>query len=183
MLEFSLASTLVYPVAPHLNLRRNALVVSTGSTGGGGLDVYGVLHCGKIYTIFLPMPRKDWTMQYCQKVDAAPQSLSNSRSTVVHLNPGLVPPDPDLEKRFDFQRLPVPPEKTRNMIVLKGTLGPDGIIHGLDVLQGVLPAMDEAARLAFNRWRFKPAIRDGKAVAVEILVGVPVQAATSGRHR
>jgi hypothetical protein len=33
--------------------------------------------------------------------------------------------------------------------------------------------MDEAARIAFSRWVFKPAVRDGKPVEVEILVGIP----------
>jgi hypothetical protein len=36
--------------------------------------------------------------------------------------------------------------------------------------------MDEAAKIAFSRWKFKPAMRDGKPVPVEILVGVPVEA-------
>ena len=35
--------------------------------------------------------------------------------------------------------------------------------------------MDEAARVAFSQWKFKPAVRDGKPVAVEILVGVPTE--------
>jgi outer membrane biosynthesis protein TonB len=33
--------------------------------------------------------------------------------------------------------------------------------------------MDEAARLAFSRWKFKPAMRAGKPVAIELLVGIP----------
>jgi hypothetical protein len=33
--------------------------------------------------------------------------------------------------------------------------------------------MDEAAREAFSRWKFKPAIKDGSAVTVDILVGIP----------
>jgi outer membrane biosynthesis protein TonB len=36
--------------------------------------------------------------------------------------------------------------------------------------------MDQAAKLAFGRWKFKPAMREGKPVPVEILVGVPVDA-------
>jgi hypothetical protein len=33
--------------------------------------------------------------------------------------------------------------------------------------------MDEAARIAFSRWKFKPAMRDGQPVSVEILIGIP----------
>jgi hypothetical protein len=87
-----------------------------------------------------------------------------------------VPPDLDVETRYDFRRLPVPPEKAHKLIVLKGVLGADGAVGGLEIFQGILPQMDQAAKIAFSRWRFKPAMRDGKPVPVEILVGVPVDA-------
>jgi outer membrane biosynthesis protein TonB len=51
----------------------------------------------------------------------------------------------------------------------------DGIPENLEVYQGVLPEMDEAARAAFSQWRFKPAVRDGKPVPVEILIGIPTE--------
>jgi outer membrane biosynthesis protein TonB len=35
--------------------------------------------------------------------------------------------------------------------------------------------MDAAARAAFGKWKFKPAMRDGKPVPVEILVGIPIE--------
>jgi hypothetical protein len=174
----AVALSMVYPVARHLSVRKSSIVVSAGPVGGGGLDVYDVLHCGKIYTIFLAMPDKNWTMQYCQKATAAGAVPPEPRSpsTFVHLDGGLVPPDPDVETRYDFRRLPVPPEKAHKMIVLKGMLEADGTVGGLQIFQGILPQMDEAAKIAFSRWKFKPAMRDGKAVAVEILVGVPVDA-------
>lgn len=170
-------TSMVYPVPVALvsKLRRNPVVVSTGSIGGGGLDVYGALNCGKIYTIFLPMPGTNWTMQYCQEAGPTGDTSMSAPSTVVRVQPALVPPSPDSESRFDFQRLPVPPEKARKMIVLKGILGEDGAIDNLQVYKGVLPQMDQAARLAFSRWKFKPAMRENKPVSVEILVGVPAE--------
>jgi hypothetical protein len=89
----------------------------------------------------------------------------------------LVPPDPDTDSRFDFKRLPVPPEKSQKLIVLKGMLEKDGTVSGLAVYQSIVPAMDEAARIAFSRWKFKPASLEGKPVAVEILVGIPTKVA------
>jgi hypothetical protein len=53
----------VFPIAAPPKIRRAPLVVSTGSIGGGGLDVYGALPCGKVYTIFLPMPGKSWVLE------------------------------------------------------------------------------------------------------------------------
>jgi len=168
-------ASMVYPVPAAVlpKVRKSGLVVSAGPIGGGGLAVYRALNCGKIYTVFLPMPGKNWTMQYCQKADPAqPKSNPDNRSTVIHLESALVPPDADPDSRFDFQRLPVPTEKGHKIIVLRGSLLADGTVSDLQVYQGLVPAMDEAARLAFSRWKFKPAMRDGTAVAVDILVGI-----------
>ena len=163
---------MVYPVAVvSTQLRRNSLVVSAGSIGGGGLDVYNVLHCGKIYTIYLQMPTSNWAMQYCQKSDPAAKRAAQQSNNVIHLEQGLLPPS--IETQFDFKRLPIPEEKAHRKILLKGTLKEDGTVVDLQIFQGVLPQMDEAARLALSQWKFKPAMRNGKPIPVEILVGIP----------
>ena len=172
-LENEFALSLVYPVPPTFTVRKNSLVVAVGPMGGGGLNAYGALHCGKIYSIFLSMPGQSWAMQYCVKSSSATRSAAGSGGTVIHLEQGLVPPD--AETRFDFHRLPVPPEKAYKKIVLKGTLRDDGVVENLEVFQGVLAEMDAAARAAFGKWKFKPAMRDGKPVPVEILVGIPIE--------
>jgi hypothetical protein len=145
--------------------------------GGGGLNVYGALHCGKIYTVFFPMPGRGWTLQYC--LLGAPESKPavSDRSNVIHLEQALVPPD--AETKFDFRRLPVPMEKKLKMIVLKGAISEEGTVVDLQIYQSIVPQMDEAARTAFGRWRFKPALRGGKPVAVEILVGIPPEVPSS----
>lgn len=167
-------SAMVFPVeAAAPTLRKNALVISAGPIGGGGTSVYGALNCGKIYSIFLPMPGKNWSLQYCNKLVTDSKTLPEVNSNVIHLDAGLVPPYVDLAQRFDFKRIPVPVEKSHRAIVLKGVIAVDGTVQRLVVYQGVIPDMDEAARIAFSRWHFKPAMRDGKPVEVEILVGIP----------
>jgi TonB-like protein len=175
-LDATIFREMVYPVPSTVVLRKNALVVSAGPMGGGGLQVYGALHCGKIYTVFLPMPGQPWTLQFCQS-GAAAKPVAQTRSAVVHMEQGIV--QPDVTTRFDFKRLPVPFEKKNKPIVLKGVIKDDGTVADLKVYQGIVPAMDEAARVAFTRWKFKPAIRDGKNVAVDILVGIPTEAPTA----
>lgn len=172
-LENEFALSMVYPVPPTFTVRKNSLVVAVGPMGGGGLDAYGALQCGKIYSIFLSMPGQSWAMQYCVKSSTATKTTTDSRGTIVHLEQGLVPPD--AEARFDFRRLPVPPERAYKKIVLKGTLRDDGVVENLEVFQGVVPEMDAAARAAFGQWRFRPAMRDGKPVPVEILIGIPIE--------
>jgi TonB-like protein len=172
MLDATIFREMVYPVPSTVVLRKNALVVSAGPMGGGGLNVYGALRCGKIYTVFLPMPGRPWTLQFCQSGAAKP--ADQSHSAVVHMEQGII--QPDVTTRFDFKRLPVPFEKKNKPIVLKGVIKDDGTVADLKVFQGIVPEMDEAARVAFSRWKFKPAIRDGKNVAVDILVGIPTGA-------
>jgi len=171
LLDATIFREMVYPVPANVVLRRNALVVSSGPMGGGGLQVYGALHCGKIWTVFLPMPGQPWTLQYCQSGGGAP--AQQARSNVVHMETGIVPPD--VQARFDFKRQAVPFEKKGKPIVLKGVISDDGTVSELKVYQGVLPGMDDAARVAFSKFKFKPALKDGKAVAVDVLVGVPTE--------
>jgi len=56
---------------------------------------------------------------------------------------------------------------------LHGHIREDGSVENLEILQGVEPTINEAARAAFARWKFSPALQAGNPVAVEILVGVP----------
>lgn len=179
--EPGLVEAMVYPIPMATLPRRNGLVVSAGPTGGGGLNAYGTLHCGKIYTVFLEMPGRAWTLQYCRSSSPGGQATAQTRRNVVLLEGVLVPPE--AETKFDFRRLPIPQEKRHKMIVLKGSITEQGTVENVQVHQGVLPLVDDAARLAFSRWKFKPALQGGNAVAVEILVGIPSEAlmATSAR--
>jgi Gram-negative bacterial TonB protein C-terminal len=161
---------MIVPVVTSLHIRKNALVVAGGPMGGGGLGVYKALNCGKIYTVFLPMPGSNWSLEYCARGDAVPPPPSASARTVVHLEKPLIPPDATV--KFDFLRLPVSQDKKRKFIVLKGVIDDKGDVGDVEIYAGVLPAMDEAARAAFRRWKFMPALRDGKPVAVDILVGI-----------
>lgn len=163
---------MVYPLAPPTGVRHNAFVVSAGPMGGGGLDIYAVLPCGKIYTVFLTASGKRWSLQYCQKSESSARSADLTRSPIVHTELPLVPPE--AEEKFDFKRLPLPAEKAHKIIVLRGEIGEDGKPRNLEVFRGSASEMDAAARLAFSRWIFKPATRSGKPVCVQILLGIPV---------
>ncbi len=165
------AATLVYPVPSLPNPRHSAMIVTAGPAGGGGLHVYGVLRAGKIYTTYLPMPGKSWILQYCAGDDASQHEVRQSRGIEVRLDAGLVPPS--AEEQFDFHRPPFSKDKADGMIILHGVIREDGSVGELKILQGLQEIPDQAALAAFGRWKFKPALRAGKPVAVEILVGIP----------
>ncbi len=166
-------SSLIYaiPSAPHI--RKNSLVITAGPVGGGGLGVYGALHGRKIYTIYLPMPGRNWTLQYCARAVADPKTAPEPRPGVVNLDGGVVAPEAD--EKFDFLRTPVPKEKENKLIILHGILGEDGSVSELTVYQGLDPVLDQIALTAFGRWKFKPAMQAGKPASIEILVGIPAR--------
>jgi len=169
-LDGLIAGGKVFPVITTPRIRKNALVVSASGVGGGGLGIYQALACGRIYTIFVPMPTVSWTLQYCQQDDSQPKPNTSATSRVIQMDTGLLPPDPVEE--FDFRRMPFPADQPNKMIVLKGTIREDGMVDNLKIYQGVLKEMDEFALAAFSKWKFNPARRAGKTVAVQILVGI-----------
>ena len=161
--------TMVYPIMANMLPRKNAWWCPLDRLAGwpGRLrsialreDLHGVLaNAGQgLDTAILP-------------VRGRLKAGTQTNSAVVHMEQGITPPD--AEDRYDFKRLPLPEDKLHKLIVLRGVLREDGALEGLQVHQGLLPLMDEAARLAFSKWKFKPATRGGKAIPVDILVGIP----------
>jgi TonB family protein len=150
------------------------MVVTAGPAGGGGLQVYGVLKGGKIYTIYLPMPGKNWILQYCAHDSPAASQVQQPRSVEIRLDPGILPPS--ALEQFDFHRPPMSKSAAdaKGMIILQGVIREDGSVGELRVLQGLLETVDQAALAAFSRWKFVPARRSNKPIAVEVLVGIPV---------
>jgi Gram-negative bacterial TonB protein C-terminal len=178
-LEPEQVASMVFAMPKITGPRHAALLVSAGPMGGGGLDVYGALHCGKIFTVFLPTAGKNWTLQFCESLapgTAAPPSQLHS--SVVHMEAPLAPPEAD--SRFDFKRTPLPPEKLHKYVILKGHIGEDGAVSDLKVFQGLSDQMDAAAKAAFAKWTFRPAMKAGKPVSVDILVGIPSDAPKAG---
>jgi hypothetical protein len=161
---------LVYPVKPETpKAHAPTIVVSSSSFGGGGLRIFGVLHGDKIYTVYFAMPGRNWILQYCAhgnplQVDAA------SRVVEFHIQPPLTPPA--AIEQLDFHRPPATdPANVR--YVLHGIVHVDGSVSDLTVVEGVDALSNAAAILAFSRWKFKPALRAGVPVELEILVGIP----------
>jgi hypothetical protein len=165
------AAAQVFPVLTPPRARGLNIQVFTGPTGGGGLAIYNVLPCDKIYTIALPMPKKDWVLQYCTHDPGNPNQADRTSGQILHLAQGLVAPDP--AAKFDFKRPALPAEKRNKVIVLRGAIVEDGSVANVTVLSGADPAADTLAAAAFRQWKFQPALRSGKPVRVEVLVGVP----------
>ena len=174
VLPNSVPANWIYPVTSLPATPRSGIVVSTGPVGGGGLGVYGVLRGGRISTTFLPMPHKNWILQYSPVPEASSTPQRAPAQAVVAVRDNLTPPWP--EKKFDFRRPPIPPERSNRLIILHGRIREDGTVEELKVHQGVQTDADQIALAAFRQWIFRPATRGGKPIPVEILVGIPAAA-------
>lgn len=156
----------VFPIVKPPHIRKVPFLVAAGPGGGGGLNIYGALKGGKIFTIFLRMPGKDWILEYC-----APGTGVVQRSNQVTFSESIAPPDAIEE--FDFRRTAVRPENQNKLIILKARIEADGSIAMLSVFRGIQPELDELAFQAFAKWRFSPATRGGQPLPVDVLVGIP----------
>ncbi len=163
---------LVYPILRMPPKNRFAMVVTAGPQGGGGLHVFGVLKGGKVYTIFLPMPQKNWILQYSMVDDPTYQKTPQQKGVKLQIDFGVVPPA--VEERFDFHRPALTAEQKKNMIILHGFIGTDGSVEHLTVYRGVENVANQAAEAAFSKWKFQPAVKSGKSVPIEILLGIPL---------
>ncbi len=165
------AEDLVYAVKPDTpKTHAPSMVVSGSSYGGGGLRIYGVLHSDRVYTVYFSMPGKSWVLEFCARESARPVD-SATRSMQINIQPPLMPPA--AINQFDFHRLKGQPDAANATFVLHGILRADGSVSDLVVLQGLDPVSNAAACAAFSRWTFKPAVRGGAPVELEILVGIP----------
>jgi TonB family protein len=120
------------------------------------------------------MPGKNWILQYCMHDTPAASPVLQSNSLELRLDSGIVPPS--AVEQFDFHRPPGAQSDAsrKGTIILQGVIREDGSVGELKVLQGLSEAVDQAALAAFSRWKFRPAQRSNKPIAVEILVGIPV---------
>lgn len=171
-LSASTLAKMVYPILKAPPKNRLATVVTAGPQGGGGLHVFGVLKGGKIYTIFLPMPMRNWILQYSMVDDPSVQRSAQQKGVTIKIDFGVVPPA--VEKRFDFHRPTLTAEQKKKMIILHGFISADGSVEHLTVYRGVENVANQAAEAAFAKWKFQPAVKSSKPVPIEILLGIPL---------
>lgn len=171
-LSAAAVAKLIYPILRAPLKNRFAMVVTAGPQGGGGLHVFGVLKGGKIYTIFLPMPQRNWILQYSMINDPNAQQKPQHNGVTLQVDFGVVPPA--VEQRFDFHRPNLTAEQKQKMIILHGFISADGSVERVSIYRGVESLADRAARAAFEKWKFQPAVRSGKPIPIEVLLGIPL---------
>ena len=64
-------------------------------------------------------------------------------------------------------------EKIEGEVILHGIIQPDGAMDKLQVIRGLDDRLDAGALAALSKWRFDPARKYGRPVAVEAVVRIP----------
>ena len=136
------------------------IVVSGSSASDQFPESAGALSGKVVYTVYLRIGlRKNWILQYC-----LPQSVELGGAAVDAPWPlVMLRPDPLNKADLDY-------------IIVGGVINSSGRFEQLGL---VYPAeLNEQDKLlgALRQWTFRPASRDGQAVAVEALLVIPRQA-------
>jgi len=63
-------------------------------------------------------------------------------------------------------------DKVQGVVMVRLNLDADGIPHDMKVVRGLRSDLDKKAIEAVGKWRFTPAIKDGKPTAVSVNVQV-----------
>ena len=64
-------------------------------------------------------------------------------------------------------------DRVEGTVVLYGIIRSDGSVGDVRILEGFDSVLDENARTALEKWRFRPGTRNGNPVDVEVVVRVP----------
>ena len=121
----------------------------------------------KFYSMVLNMPNFNsavgsWILRFAElKDDGDPADLMAPEATS-KVDPGYP---------LELRRLQV-----EGTVMLYAVIHSDGSVGGVRVLSSPDDRLDEFARVALSRWRFRPATKNGNPVALEAVVMVPFRA-------
>ncbi|RPI20112.1 MAG: hypothetical protein EHM65_00260 [Acidobacteriales bacterium] len=147
------------------------IVVTQSSSDPAFTESAGVLTGQPVYSVYLQVgaPRA-WVLQYCvpREVSPAPQVAEG----VVNIgNPSpLKAPLPLVTVLPPVTMLP-----RNGYIIVHGSLNASGQLTNLVVMRAPNAKMNEMILSELGKWQFRPAVRDGAPVTVEILLAIPPQ--------
>ncbi len=144
------------------------VVVVQPSAADGPFESSGALSGRPVYSVFLQVGGpKEWILQYCLPGEDS-QDTTVTGSVVRLGNPApLTAPYP----RVTY--LPVLQARLGAHLMIHGFLDPVGHFGGLEVLRAADQEEGKTVLPVLEHWEFRPALRDGAPVRVEILLAIP----------
>ncbi|HEX8816594.1 MAG TPA: TonB family protein [Terriglobales bacterium] len=124
--------------------------------------VFGVR---KLYTMTLNTPNLNsgggsWVMRFAEfKEDPQDKSELTAPVAVQEVDPGYP---------LELMR-----QNVQGTVTLLAVIHADGTVGDVSVLSGIDDRLDQYARSALGRWKFRPAEKNGKPVALQALVKIP----------
>ncbi|HLW78688.1 MAG TPA: energy transducer TonB [Terriglobia bacterium] len=154
------------------------MTVEAEGRAGGGLRDFGVFHDEAVYTVYVDMskpndPTVPWTLEY------AALERPGSASTLTLGGDGSKPEQhvmPPLPSSKEDPKLPADLVKQYpgRVLVVYAEISPEGKLTKMHVLDSPDIELSQLVLQALAKWVFKPALLNGKAVAVQALFGVPL---------
>jgi TonB-like protein len=156
-------------------------VVATASSGGGLRD-YGIFRNETVFTVYIDQSQAQapsWTLQYAEATTPAPDPMVSSLtlSSSGGAEKQITPPYPVNEEEPKFPSDVVARNPGR-MVVISGVLSAEGKFTHLRIVQSPNPLLNAPALEALSQWTFRPAERAGQALALKILLGIPLPSAS-----
>jgi TonB family protein len=99
------------------------------------------------------------------------QPGAGDSNAILHVGKGVTAPQPLFAPDPDYSDV-ARSAKFQGNVVMNAIVGPDGRIHSLALVRCAGLGLDERAVEKILSWKFKPATKDGKPVAVEVSVEV-----------
>ena len=118
----------------------------------------------KSYSMILSVPNLNsaggsWVMHFAELKDAEKAGELVYPSTIQQVDPGYP--------------LELMKQNVQGTVVLSAVIRSDGSVGDVRILRGVDDRLDQYASAALARWRFRPATRNGDAVALQTVVIIP----------
>lgn len=140
-------------------------------------EAAGVLTGNPVYTVYLEVPGFDrkWILQVCEASDESGGLRVQDGVIRIVTRKKMDPP-------FAFRRVgprikmeELDPYSTPPRVVVYAKVDVAGAISSLRIVSGLDPETDDRILASMRDWDFHPAYRDGEAVEVEALFGIPLR--------
>lgn len=140
-------------------------------------EAEGVLKGNPVYTVYLEVPGFDrkWILQVCE-VEQESGSLQVQDGVIRIVTRKKMDPPFAFHRvgpRIEYDNLD--PYSSPPRVVVYAKVDAAGEINSARVISGLDPETDDRILANVRDWGFHPAYRDGEAVAVEALFGIPLR--------
>ncbi|HEV2494258.1 MAG TPA: energy transducer TonB [Terriglobia bacterium] len=154
------------------------MTVEAEGKSGGGLRDFGIFRDEPVYTVYVDVPEPKspmapWTLEYAVLDPSSSSTVVNLKKVAAAPEQQIIAPFPTTK---EDPKLPwdVVKQYPGHMLVVYAEISPEGKLRKIHILDSPDIELSQLVLQALAKWEFKPAIVNGKPVAVKTLFGVPL---------